>query len=89
MWYIYHGIWLNHKKDRNNAICSNMDGPGDYIAKWSYNSEKDKYRYNYMQNLKKWYKELIYKTETHSDVENEHMVTKQKSRVGRRINLGV
>ena len=23
----YNGIFLSHKKEQNNAICSNMDGP--------------------------------------------------------------
>ena len=27
--HIYNGILLNHKKEQNNAICSNMDGPRD------------------------------------------------------------
>ena len=27
--HIYNGILLSHKKKRNNAICSNMDGPRD------------------------------------------------------------
>ena len=26
---IYNGILLSHKKERNNAICSDMDGPRD------------------------------------------------------------
>ena len=25
--YLYNGILLSHKKEQNNAICSNMDGP--------------------------------------------------------------
>ena len=30
MWYIlYNGVLLSHKKERNNAICSNVDGPRD------------------------------------------------------------
>ena len=31
MWYIYiyNGKLLSHKKEQNNAICSNMDGPKD------------------------------------------------------------
>ena len=37
--HIYNGILLSHKKEYNNAICSNMEGPGDYHSK----SEKDKY----------------------------------------------
>ena len=39
--HIYNGILLSHKKEQNNAICSNRDGPRNY-TKWS-NSEKDKY----------------------------------------------
>ena len=36
-WYIYihNGILLSHSKERNNGICSNMDGPRNYHAKWS------------------------------------------------------
>ena len=33
--YIYNGILPSHKKEWNNAICSNMDGPREYHAKWS------------------------------------------------------
>ena len=32
--HIYNGILLSHKKEGNNAICSNMDGPRDYHSKW-------------------------------------------------------
>ena len=32
---------LSHKKECNNAICSNMDGPRDYHTKQS-QKEKDK-----------------------------------------------
>ena len=37
--HIYNGILLSHKKEWNNAICSNMDAPQDYHTKWS-KSEK-------------------------------------------------
>ena len=30
--YIYNGLLLSHKKEQNNAICSNMDGLGGYYA---------------------------------------------------------
>ena len=59
------GILLSHKKEWNNAICSNMDVPRDYHTKWS-NSEKDKYNITYLRNLKISTNELIYKTETDS-----------------------
>ena len=58
----HNGILLSYKKEWNNAICSNMDGPGDDHIKWS-NSDREKqisYDIAYMQNLKKklkkWYK---------------------------------
>ena len=40
--YLSNGILLSHKKEWNNAICSNLGGPGDYHTKWS-KPEKDKY----------------------------------------------
>ena len=34
VWYISNnGILLSHKKERNNGICSNMDGLRNYYAK--------------------------------------------------------
>ena len=32
---IYNGILLSHKKELNNAICSNMYGPRDCQTEWS------------------------------------------------------
>ena len=37
---INNGILFSDKKEWNNAICSNMDGPRDYPTKWS-KSEKE------------------------------------------------
>ena len=45
--HIYNGIVLSHKKEWSNAICINMDGPGDYHTKRS-KSEKDKYHMMYL-----------------------------------------
>ena len=33
MVHIYNGILLSYKKEWNNAISSNMDGPRDYHTK--------------------------------------------------------
>ena len=33
--YMYYVILLSHKKERNDAFCSNMDEPGDYHTKLS------------------------------------------------------
>ena len=65
--YIHNGILLSHKKEWNNAICSNMDGPRDYHTKWS-KSERERqiYMISHMWNLKYDTNELICETETDS-----------------------
>ena len=52
--HIYNGILLSHKKEQNNAICSNMDEPVDYHSKQS-KSERERqipYDITYIWNLK-------------------------------------
>ena len=64
--HIYNGILLSHKKEWNNVIYSNMEGPRDYHTKWS-KSEREKqipHDITYMWNLKNDTNELIYETET-------------------------
>ena len=66
--HIYKGILFSLKKERNNAICSNMDATRDYRTKWS-KSETERqipYDITYMWNLKYGTSEHIYKTETDS-----------------------
>ena len=31
--HVYSAVFLSHKNDRNNAICSNVDGPREYYTK--------------------------------------------------------
>ena len=66
--HICNGILLSHKKEWNNAICSNMDGPRDCHTKWSKPDRVRQISYDitYMWNLKCDTNELIYKTETDS-----------------------
>ena len=69
MVYIHNGILLRHKKEWNNAICSNMDRPRDYHPKWS-KSDRER-QISYMISLicgilRNDTNELIYKTETDS-----------------------
>ena len=69
MVHIYNGILLSHKKEGNNAICSNMDATRDDHTKWSKSGRERQIPYDttYMWNLKKNNtNELIYKTETDS-----------------------
>ena len=68
MVHIYKGILLSHKKEQNNAICSNMDANRDSHTKWN-NSEIERkipYDITYIWNLKYDTNEPIYKTETDS-----------------------
>ena len=68
MVHIYNGLLLSHKKEWNNAICSNMDGPRDYHTEWSKSDREDKYHTISLicGILKNDANELIYKTETDS-----------------------
>ena len=62
--HIYNGILLDHKKEQNNAICSNMDGPRDCHTEWKSDTERQiSYDITYMWNLQKSTNELAYKTE--------------------------
>ena len=67
---IYNGILLSHKKEQNNAICSNMDGLSDCHTEWSKSDTERQISYDitYMWNLKKGTNELIYKTEVESQM---------------------
>ena len=61
-----------------------MDRSGDYHTKWS-KSERERqipYGVTYMWNLKYDTNQLIYKTETDSDIENKRMVTKGERGMG-------
>ena len=74
--HIYNGILLIHKKERNNGICSNMDGRLD--------SETPKsYALTYMWNLKNGYNELLCRTDIISQTLEKVMVTK-----GDRLGVG-
>ena len=75
---IHNGILLSHKKEWNNAICSNMDGPRDYHTKWS-KSERERqisWYHLYMES-KIWHKlTYLQKRNRLTDIENKLMVTK-------------
>ena len=64
------------KKEWNNAICSNMDGPRDCHTEWSKSDRKRRMSYDiiYMWNLKKWYKWTYLQNRNRvTDVENNLM----------------
>ena len=74
--HIYCGILLSHKKERNNAICSNMDGPRDCHTEWSKSERDISYDIAYMWNLQKGTNELMYKTEIEIQMQKTNMVTR-------------
>ena len=69
MWYEYSGILLSHKKEWNNAICSNKDGVEGHHAKWN-KSGKDKYHMISLYVEFKKYNKLvnIVKKQAHSQI---------------------
>ena len=80
------------KKEWNNAICSNLDGPRDYHTEWSKSDKERQISFDItsMWNLRNSANELIYKTETDSHIENKLMVTKGERGVeGYVRNLGL
>ena len=70
--YIYNGI-LAIKKEWNNIICKNINGPKDYHTKWSKTRKAEKAKYYMILLLcgiqKKDTNELTYRTETDSQTQ--------------------
>ena len=66
--FTYNGILLSLKKDRNNAICNNMDATRDYHTKWSKSDKEREILYDiiYMWNIKYDANEPICLTEIES-----------------------
>ena len=65
MWYIYSvKCYSAIKKQWNNAICTNMDGPRDYHTKWSKPGRKQQISYDitYVWNLERKDTNELYKT---------------------------
>ena len=63
---VYNGILLNHEKEQNHAICSNMDTLRDCHTRWS-KLERERqipYDITYTRNLKYDTNEPIYKKAT-------------------------
>ena len=77
--HIYNGILLSHKKERNWAICRDVDGYTDCHTDWS-KSEREKqvlYINTYMWNLEKWYRWTgLQGRNRDTDIENKSMDTK-------------
>ena len=78
MWYLYTTEYYSAiKKEWNNAICSNVDGPRDYHTKWR-KTEKDKIPYDitYVWNLKQHKWTYLRGRNQLTDIENRLVVAK-------------
>ena len=82
----YNGILLSHKKEWNNAICSNMDGPRDDHNKWNKPDREKTNSIWYCLSLKEDTNELIYKTETDQHRKQIYGYQRRKQ-VGERLGL--
>ena len=53
MVHIHNRLLHSHEKEWNGAICSNIEGPGDYQTKWSKSDRERQISYDiaYMKNL--------------------------------------
>ena len=53
--HTYNGMLLSHKKEWNNAICNDMDGPRDCHTEWSKSDTERQISYDiaFMRTLKK------------------------------------
>ena len=74
-WTVAHQALLSHKKEWNNAICTNIDEPKDYHTKWTKSERESQIPYDItsMWNLKynhKW----IY-------LQNKNSLTNKKKRL--------
>ena len=83
--HIYNGMLLGHKKEWNNAIYSNMDGPRDVYTKWckSYRERQISLMSLLVASKKSHTDKLIFKTEIDTHLENELIVTGGRGRGGR------
>ena len=68
--YICNGILLSHKKEKNNAIYSNMDGTRDSHTKWSMSERQIPYDITYIWNLIYGTNKPFHRKETHGLGEN-------------------
>ena len=84
MIHIYEGALLSHKKEWNNAISDNMDGPREKHTKWN-KSDEDKYHtLSLLCGIQKWYKGIYLQNKNRlTDLESKFMVTKRE-RLGER-----
>ena len=82
MWYIYTMEYYSVvKRKETNGICSNMDGPRNYHAKWSRSDSETptSYAITCIWNLKKEHNGLLCRRDTDSQTEKLMLSAKTSS----------
>ena len=89
MVHTYNGILVDHKKEQNNAICSNMMDPENIMLSEISQTEKDKcYMISQVKSKKMIQMNLFLKQkETHRLQKQTYSY--QRGKVGKRDKLGV
>ena len=77
--YVYNGKLLSHKKEWNNAICSNMDWSRDYHTKWNKSDREKQISYDIIYTC---YPKIAtsehISTEKDTDLSNKLMVSQNE-----------
>jgi len=88
--HIYNGILLSHKKEENNAICSNLvELEIIVLSEMSLRERQIPYDITYMYNLKYDTEEPIYETETDPQTESRLVAAKVGVWRSERKRLGI
>ena len=90
--HIYNGILLSHKREQNNAICSNMNGPRNCHTEWNKSDTEREISddITYMWNFFKAYKWTYLQNRSRvMDVENKLMVTRGYGGGGINWEIGI
>ena len=91
MWYIHVVQYYSAKKEWNNAICSNMNGPRDFHTKWSKPGKDRCHMKTLICGIYKKGSKWIYLQNRNrlTDIENKLMITKGEGGDGYIRNLGL
>ena len=82
--HIYTEVLLNHNKEYNNAICSNMEGPWLYQSKWRKSeTETNTIWYHFYVESQIWHKWIyVHNRKRHTDPVNTPAVAERRGDLG-------